>query len=93
MNTYLLGSREFQSIIVSKTVNGALFPVTSGVEYVIVPKGQPYSNGVWKPCVTLDGEIGFYTDDIVSQGYYTVGVRLTNNTEAPVARAGFIRIK
>lgn len=92
MNTYMLGSREFQPIIITKVANGAIFNMTSNVEYVIVPKGQPTDVGTWAECDMLDGQAGFYTDQL-TVGFWTVYVRLTDVTESPIARAGFVRIK
>jgi len=92
INTYLATSKEFQPIVVTKTVNGITETVTTGVQYVVVPKGEALDEGTPQACDTLDGEVGFFTDTL-TKGYWEVGVRLTTNTEEPFLFAGYIRIK
>lgn len=92
INTYLATSKEFQPIVVTKTVNGVTETVTTSVQYVVVPKGTPLSSGTLQDTETLEGEIGFFTDTLTA-GYWEVGVKLTTNTEEPLLSCGFIRIK
>lgn len=92
INTYLATSREFQPLVVTKTVNGVTEAVTTGVQYVVVPKGTSLDEGTPQAAETLEGEVGFFTDQLTA-GYWEVGVRLTTNTEEPLLSCGFIRIK
>jgi len=92
INTYLATSREFQPIVVEKSVNGIAVKVTTGVQYVVVPKGTSLATGTPRDPDTLDGEIGFYTDQLTS-GYWEVGVRVIATPETPFISCGLIRIK
>lgn len=92
VNTYLATSKEFQPIVVTKTVNGIPTGVTSGVQYVVVPKGTPLEQGVLKSPEVLEGEIGFFTDQL-TKGYWEVGVKVSTNPEQPLLHCGIIRIK
>lgn len=92
VKTYLATSKEFQPIIVTKTVNGVTVKVTSGVQYTLVPKGTPLEEGVLKNADSLEGDVGFFTDQL-TRGYWEVGVKLSVNPEAPLMSCGFIRIK
>lgn len=92
VNIYLRTSKEFQGIHVEKTVNGNTTKVTSGVQYVAVPKGTPLDQGTLQTPSLLDGEIGFYTDQLAA-GYWDIGVRVTASTETPLIPCGTIRIK
>lgn len=78
--------------MVTKTLDGITTPVSQGVQYVIVRKGQPLQSGTLTDVDTLDGEIGFYTDQLTT-GYWEVGVRVLLNPEQPLVSCGFIRIK
>jgi hypothetical protein len=92
INTYLATSKEFQPLVVTKTVNGVTETVTTGVQYVVVPKGTSLSSGTLQDTETLEGEVGFFTDTLTA-GYWEVGVKLTTSTEEPLLSCGFIRIK
>lgn len=92
INTYLATSKEFQPIVVTKTANGSVTPVTAGVQYTVVPKGTPLSSGTLQNCATLDGELGFFTDTL-TVGYWEVGIKLVASPEAPFISCGHIRIK
>jgi hypothetical protein len=92
INTYLATSKEFQPIVVTKTVNGITTPVTSGVQYVVVPKGTPLEDGVLKNADTLEGQVGFFTDQL-TKGYWEVGVKLSLNPEQPLIHCGYVRIR
>jgi len=92
VNTYLATSKEFQPIVVTKTVNGITVTVTSGVQYVVVPKGTPLEEGVLQTADSLEGQPGFFTDQL-TKGYWEVGVKLSVNPEQPLLHCGIIRIK
>jgi hypothetical protein len=92
MNTYLRTSKEFQPLYVDVTANGITTRVTNGVQYVVVPKGTPLSSGEAATPAVLQGEIGFYTDQL-TVGYWDVGVRVSASPEAPFLPCGTIRIK
>lgn len=92
INTYLATSKEFQPIVVTKTVNGLTETVTTNVQYVVVPKGEPLEEGTLQAADILEGEVGFFTDTL-TKGYWEVGVKLTTSTEEPLLFAGYIRIK
>jgi len=92
INTYLATSKEFQPIVVEKTVNGVSTKILTGVQCVIVPKGTPLSSGTPQNVDTLDGEIGFYTDQL-TPGYWEVAVRTSPLPEQPFVYCGIIRIK
>lgn len=92
VNTYLATSKEFQPIVVTKTVNGQTVTVTTGVQYVVVPKGTLLSEGVLQSAAILDGEVGFWTDQL-TRGYWEVGVKISANPEVPLLPCGIIRIK
>lgn len=92
VNTYLATSKEFQPIVVTKTVNGVTVSVTTGVQYVVVPKGTPLSSGTLKNADSLEGQVGFFTDQL-TKGYWEVGVKLSLNPEQPFMHCGIIRIK
>lgn len=91
-NTYLATSKEFQPLVVTKTVNGVTVQVTTGVQYVLVPKGEPLSSGTLKNADALEGAVGFFTDQLTA-GYWEVGVKLSINPEQPLISCGIIRIK
>lgn len=91
-NTYLQSSREFQAITITKTVKGVTSTVTANVQYVLVPKGTPLTNGTPLDAELLNGEVGFYTD-LLASGYWEVGVRIFDAPEQPFISCGFIRIK
>lgn len=90
-NTYMFGSNEFQPITVTKTVDDVVTPVTTNVQYVIVPKGTAFLEALPQNVVELDGQIGFFTEGL-TRGYWHVGVRINAYPEAPLVHAGFIRI-
>lgn len=92
INTYLATSKEFQPIVVEKSVNGVVTKVLTGVQYVVVPKGTSLATGIPQNPDALDGEIGFYTDQLTT-GYWEVGVRVTASPETPFISCGLIRIK
>jgi hypothetical protein len=92
VNTYLATSKEFQPIVVEKTVNGTTTKVLTGVQYVVVPKGTKLETGTLQNVDTLDGDIGFYTDQL-TPGYWEVGARVVSTPETPLVSCGFIRIK
>lgn len=92
INTYLATSREFQPIVVEKSVNGVVTKVLSGVQYVVVLKGTSLATGTPQNPDSLDGEIGFYTDQLTT-GYWEVGVRVVASPETPFISCGLIRIK
>lgn len=92
INTYLATSKEFQPIVVTKTVNGITDTVTQGVQYTVVPKGTPLEEGALQNADTLGGEVGFFTDQL-TRGYWEVGAKLSSNPEAPLLSCGIIRIK
>jgi len=92
INTYLATSKEFQPVVVTKTVNGVTETVTTGVQVVLVPKGTPLDEGTPQATDELNGEIGFFTDAL-TKGYWEVGVTLNTNPEEPLLSCGFIRIK
>lgn len=92
INTYLATSKEFQPIIVTKTVDGVPTRVTLGVQYVLVPKGTPLSQGEPKVPDVLEDEIGFFTNQL-APGYWEVGARILSNPEQPFISCGLIRIK
>jgi hypothetical protein len=92
INTYLETSREFQPIIVEVTANGVTTKVTTGVQYVVVPKGTRLEDGTPATPSNLDGDIGFYTDGLTA-GYWDVGARVTTTSEQPFIHCGTIRIK
>lgn len=91
-NTYEFGSNEFQPIIVTKVINGVVTSVTTGVQYVIVPKGTDLLEGLPQNAIELDGQVGFFTEGL-SPGYWHIGVRVQAYPEAPLVHAGFIRIR
>lgn len=92
INTYLATSKEFQGIVITKTVQGVTTTVTTSVQYVVVPKGTPLSSGTPQTPAVVDGEIGFFTDQL-TKGYWEVGVRIVASPEAPFLSCGIIRIK
>ena len=92
INTYLATSKEFQPIIVEKTVNGITTKVLTGIQYVVVPKGVKLETGTLQNVDTLDGDVGFYTDQL-TPGYWEVGVKTSPLPERPLISCGFIRIK
>jgi hypothetical protein len=92
INTYLATSKEFQPIVVTRTVNGITETVTQGVQYTVVPKGTPLEEGALQTAESLSGEVGFFTDQL-TRGYWEVGAKLTANPEAPLLHCGIIRIK
>jgi len=92
INTYLATSKEFQPIVVEKTVNGVTTRILTGFQYVVVPKGTPLQNGTLQNIETLDGEPGFYTDQLTT-GYWEVGVKTSPLPERPLLPCGIIRIK
>lgn len=92
INTYLATSKEFQPIVVTKTVNGITVTVTQGVQYTVVPKGTDLEDGALLNAETLEGQVGFFTDTL-TKGYWEVGVKLSVNPEQPLLSCGFIRIK
>lgn len=92
INTYLATSKEFQPIVVTKTVNGVSTKILAGVQYVVVPKGTLLSSGEPKTPDILDGDIGFYTDQL-TPGYWEVAVRTSPLPEEPFVFCGIIRIK
>lgn len=77
---------------VELTANGVTTVVTNGVQYVVVPKGVALDTGTPQTPATLQGEIGFYTDQL-TVGYWDVGVRVSASPEAPFLPCGTIRIK
>jgi hypothetical protein len=91
-NTYEFGSNEFQPLIVTKMINGVVTPVTTGIQYVIVPKGTALLEGLPQNAVALDGQVGFFTEGL-ARGYWHIGVRVNDYPEAPLVHAGFIRIR
>jgi hypothetical protein len=92
INTYLATSKEFQPIVVTKTANGVVTNVLTGVQYVAVPKGTPLASGVLKNVDTVDGEIGFFTDTL-TPGYWEIGIKVSAAPESPLVSCGHIRIK
>lgn len=92
MNTYLATSKEFQPIIITKTVQGVTTAVVTNVQYVVVPRGTALSSGTPQNALILDGEVGFFTDSLTA-GYWDVGARVTANPEQPLLFCGTIRIK
>lgn len=92
MNTYLRTSKEFQPLYVDLTANGITTRVTTGVQYVVVPKGTKLELGTPQTPDQLAGEIGFYTDQL-TVGYWDIGVRVTATPEQPFLPCGTIRIK
>lgn len=92
MNTYLRTSKEFQPIHVDLVVNGVTSKVTTGVEYVVVPKGTRLDLGETATPSVLDGDIGFYVDQLTT-GYWEIGVRVVAIPEQPFMSCGIIRIK
>lgn len=92
MNIYLATSKEFQPIVITKTVAGVTTTVTTNVQYVVVPKGTALSSGTPQNVTVLDGEIGFFTDTL-TVGYWDVGARVVANPEQPFLACGTIRIR
>lgn len=92
INTYLATSKEFQPIVVTKSANGVVTNVLTGVQYVAVPKGTSLSSGTLTNVTTLDGEIGFFTDTL-TVGYWEIGIKITAAPESPLISCGHIRIK
>ena len=92
MITYLSTSKEFQAITVTRTVNGVSTPVTTGVQYVAVPMGQPPSGGTLQPTTTLGGKVGFYTDTL-TPGYWEIAAKVIDAPEEPLVSCGIIYIK
>lgn len=92
INTYLATSKEFQPIVVTKSANGIVTDVLTGVQYVAVPKGTPLSSGTLQNVTTLDGEIGFFTDTL-TVGYWEIGIKVSAAPESPLISCGHIRIK
>ena len=92
INTYLATSKEFQPIIVEKTVNGVSTKILTGVQYVVVPKGTKLQDGTPQNCDMLDGDLGFYTDQL-TPGYWEIGVKASASPEQPFVFCGIIRIK
>jgi len=90
-NTYMFGSNEFQPIVVTKTIDDVVTTVTTGVQYVIVPKGEAFIEALPQNVATLDGQIGFFTEGL-TRGYWHVGVRLQAYPESPLVHAGYVRI-
>lgn len=91
-NTYRLGSREFQAVHVTKLQAGIMTPVTT-FQVVVVPKGSSLDLGTPFNPVTLNGEVGFYTDSITLPGFYEVGALISADPEEPFISCGFIRVK
>ena len=91
-NTYLSTSKEFQALTVTKTVDGVSTPVTAGVQYVAVRKGQPLDAGTLNPALTLGGRIGFYTDTL-APGWWEIAVKVFDAPEEPLVPCGLIHIK
>lgn len=92
INTYLETSKEFQVIdIIKQTLDGPV-KVTAGVQYVVVPKGTSLADGTPQEPDVLEGEIGFFTDQLTA-GYWEVGARILSNPEQPFVFCGYVRIK
>lgn len=93
INTYLSTSKEFQALTITRTVApGVTTTVTTGVQYVVVPMGQPLSSGTLQPTLTLGDRIGFYTDTL-TPGYWEIAARITDAPEEPFVPCGIIHIK
>lgn len=85
MTIYLKESVEFQAIEVTR--DGA---ATSDFEVCIVRAGERAAG--WEPATVVDGKPGVMIEGL-DFGEYWVYVRIQDNPETPVLRAGTVTIR